>query len=177
MRSECIRAGLAGAPASGKNPREGTKKRRRTKNPWWIRAARPTPLLSSRPGGTARGGNCVKVDVGYAKAAPSVRGIINSRRRAVTKVRARRLVSRSVSGRVDLLLPLPFLAHPSELPPSSSFRSFSCHPRGRVDGRARLSPENPRIDSSAIIHRRPRRPSSASITAHFFLFHLPAAHQ
>lgn len=58
-----------------------------------------------------RDGNCVKVDVGYVgRSRPpiSVRGIINSRQRTVTKVRACRLVSRSVSVRVDFPSPSSF---------------------------------------------------------------------
>lgn len=136
----------------------------------------PRCLAGTTGRGTARGGNCVKVDVGYAEGRPfRTRNNKFPTARAVTKVRARRLVSRSVSGRVDIFSP--------SSPTRRSFRHlrrfvpFSFHP---CVSRS-LSPENPRIDSSAIIHRRPwrrrRRPSSASITARFFLFHLPAAYE
>lgn len=74
----------------------------------WISALPPRCLFDSSKLGTARGGNCIKVDVGYARAAPSVRGIINSQRRAVTKVRACSLVSRSVSGQADSSSPSSF---------------------------------------------------------------------
>lgn len=85
-----------------------TKKRRRTKNPSWISVLPPCCLSDPSRPGTARGGNCIKVDVGYARAAPSVRGIINSQRRAVTKVRACSLVSRSVSGQANSSSPSSF---------------------------------------------------------------------
>lgn len=99
-----------------------TKKRKRTRNPSWISAFPPCCLPDPfRPCGTARGGNCIKVDVGYARAAPSARGIINSQRRAVTKVRACSLVSRSVSGQADSSSPSSF-RHLHHFTPFSSAR-------------------------------------------------------
>lgn len=108
-----------------------------------------------------RGGNCVKVDVGYAGAAPYVREIINSRRRAVTKVRACRLVSRSVSGRMDSSSPRPVSAISSSAVLLFFFPFLASVLRPPLS--LSLSTENPPIDPRAIIHQRPQ-PSSASIT-------------
>lgn len=128
-----------------------TKKRRRTKNPSWISVLPPCCLsVPSRPG-TARGGNCIKVDVGYARDAPSVRGIINSQRRAVTKVRACSLVSRSVSGQANSSSPSSF-RHLHHFTPFFSLTRKSLN-------------RSERNNSCS-------QPSSVSITAHLFLFYL-----
>lgn len=149
VRSKCARAT---STASWKNPRENKETKAHKEDPSWISALPPF-----RPG-TARGGNYIKVDVGYARAAPSVRGIINSQRRAVTKVKACSLVSRSVSGRADSSSPSSF-RHPRHFAPLFFFHGS--HPSHS---------KNPRIDSSAIIHEP--QPSSVSITAHLLLFYL-----
>lgn len=115
-------------------------------------------LLSFRPLRTwngTEGGNCIKVDVGYARAAPSVRGIINSQRRAVTKVRACSLVSRSVSGRADSSSPSA----------SAIFTILFLFSSARVP----LTWKSP--NRSERNNSRPQ-PSSVSITAHLFLFYL-----
>jgi len=116
-----------------------------------------SPPCVSNPSrrGTARGGNCIKVDVGYARAAPSVRGIINSQRRAVTKVRACSLVSRSVSGQAD----------------SSSLSSFHHlhHFIFFFFSLASLSLENPRIDPGAIIYDPSPHPCRLPRTCSYFI--------
>lgn len=103
-KSKCARATLV---ASWKNPRENKETKAHKESFVDLRSSSLLSLRPSRPG-TARGGNCIKVDVGYARAAPSVRGIINSQRRAVTKVRACSLVSRSVSGQANSSSPSSF---------------------------------------------------------------------
>lgn len=125
--------------------------------PLFLPAVFPTPSDPFRPCGTARGGNCIKVDVGYARAAPSARGIINSQRRAVTKVRACSLVSRSVSGRADSSSP-------------SSFRHLHLHILLLFPQLARPSHlKILRIDPSAIIHDPSPHPCRLLRTCSYFI--------
>lgn len=113
-----------------------TKKRGRTKNPPWIFAfpsfffsCLPSRIIYPLPHPSAPQEWHETVIalkwtwVTQGSRPISVRGIINSRQRTVTKVRTRRLVSRSVSGRVDFPSPSSFL------PPSfySFFSLFAAH--------------------------------------------------